>query len=105
LRAPSKPAAPDPNAEAQAAFLRAILNPARGCAEIRVLNGSVDPRTKNVVSHDVYRSTISVWGDDVAHLMAEAARVDGVSAYSTVNPVDPALKARASRLIKVPNAT
>jgi hypothetical protein len=87
---------------AQAEFLRAILNPAIGCAEIRVLSGSVDPRTMRVVSHDVFRSTLSVWSDDAEHLMREAARIEGVSAYITVNPVNPALKARADRLIKVP---
>jgi hypothetical protein len=89
-------------AEQQAEFLRAILNPARGCAEIRVLHGSIEPRTGQVEAHDVYRSTLSVWGDDAEHFMREAARIHGVSAYITVNPCDRALKARADRLTKVP---
>jgi putative DNA primase/helicase len=85
---------------ALSAFLDIFLDPSRGCAEIRVLEASIDSRTNRVVPHDVFQSTIAVWGDDPAHLVHEAARIRGISAYLTVNPVNPALKARADRLKK-----
>jgi hypothetical protein len=85
---------------ALSAFLDILLDASRGCAEIRVLQASIDLRTNRVVPHDVFQSTIAVWGDDPAHLVHEAARIRGISAYITVNPVNPALKARADRLKK-----
>jgi hypothetical protein len=85
---------------ALSAFLDILLDPPRGCAEIRVLEASIDSRTNRVVPEEVYSKTIAVWGDDPVHLVREAARIRGISAYLTVNPVNPALKARADRLTK-----
>src|SRR3954462_12665187 len=84
--------------QAMEAFLRATLDPSLGCAEIRVLEASVDSWTKMVVPEETYSKTLAVWGDSIQHLLDQAARIQGVSAYITVNPVDPALKARADRL-------
>src|SRR5262245_49501385 len=91
--------------QAMEAFLRATLDPSLGCAEIRVLEASVDSRTKMVVPEETYSKTLAVWGDTIQHLMDQAARMQGVSAYITVNPVDPALKARADRLTKARSTT
>jgi hypothetical protein len=62
-------------------------------------------RTGSIVSHDTFKSTISVWGDIADHLVKEASRIKRISAYITVNPVNPALKARADKLIKVKATT
>jgi hypothetical protein len=88
------------DAEACRDFLRFLIDPALGCAEIRILEATVEPRNNWVVPEETYSRTIAVWGDDVEDLVAEAGRIHGVSAYVTVNPVDPALKARANRLTK-----
>jgi hypothetical protein len=88
------------DADACEAFLRAIVDPAIGCAEIRVLEASINSRTKLIVPDDTYKSTIAVWGDSIQQLRDEAARIRGVSAYIMANPVNPALKARADRLTK-----
>jgi hypothetical protein len=91
--------------KALAAFLGILLDPSMGCAEIRVLGASIEPRTLQIVPHDVYQSTIAVWGDDVGHLVRQASRIEGCSAYITVNPANPALKARANRLVKAKATT
>jgi hypothetical protein len=91
--------------QAMEAFLRATLDPSLGCAEIRVLEASVDSRTKMVVPEETYSKTLAVWGDSVPHLLDQAARIQGVSAYITVNPVAPALKARADRLTRARSTT
>jgi hypothetical protein len=81
-------------------FLGIHLAPSRGCAEIRVLEASIDLKTLRVIPHDVFQSTIAVWGDGPVHLVAEARRIRGISAYVLVNPANPALKCRADRLKK-----
>src|SRR5436305_13326758 len=86
--------------QAMAAFLRATLDPSLGCAEIRVLEATVNPRTGLVVPEATYSKTLAAWGESIEHLLDQAARIRGVSAYITVNPVDPALKARRDRLTK-----
>jgi hypothetical protein len=88
----------DPNA--LGSFLDVLIDPSRGCTEIRIPDGNVDPQSLRVVSHDTFKSTISTWGDDSKLLIREAARIRGIPAFITVNPVNPALKARADRLIK-----
>jgi hypothetical protein len=81
-------------------FLRSLAGPSGDCLEIRLLDGSIDPRTRRIVKHDVYESRIATWGDDPRRLADEIARVEGVSVYVTVNPVNPALKNRADKLVK-----
>jgi len=89
----------------QDAFLTAILGDRTGCAEIRVLEANVDPKTGRVVQHDTFRSTVSFWGDNVVSLATEADRLDGISGYITVNRVRRDLMARVDRLKKCKSVT
>jgi hypothetical protein len=82
------------------AFLKQHIDPSRGCVELRILEGNIDPRTRRIISHETFKTTIATWGDDADQLVDELVRVDGISVYFTVNPVDPALKARASKFGK-----
>jgi putative DNA primase/helicase len=91
--------------EQQAAFLRAILSPMAGCAEVRILDGNVDPRSGLVIRHDTYKSTVSAWGATAEQIAAEAKRIKEISAYITVNPVKRDLLARADRLVKSRSTT
>lgn len=80
------------------AFLAGHLDPSRGCAEIRILEADINPRNRWVVPAETYKKTIATYGDDVEDLVGEASRIHGVSAYITVNPLNPALKCRANKL-------
>jgi hypothetical protein len=91
---------PSVDLDATRAFLKQHIDPSKGCVELRILEGSIDPRTRQIVSHEVYKGTIAVWGDDVDQLLDELTRVDGISAYLVLNPVVPALKARGSKFAK-----
>jgi hypothetical protein len=86
-------------------FLCMLIDPALGCAEIRVLEANIDYRTDNVVSHDTFKSTVAVWSNSVQQLLDQAKRICGISAYVTVNPVNLALRARADRLLKARSTT
>jgi hypothetical protein len=96
---------PSFDAKACSEFLGILLDPTRGCAEIRVLEASVNPRTGCVVPEETYSKTLACWGDDPALLVQQAARIQRVSAYITVNPVNPALKNRSNRLAKCRTTT
>src|SRR4051812_10248091 len=88
------------DAQAAESFLGSLIQLPNECLEIRLLDGSIDPRSHRIVKHDVYENRIAGWGDNPKRLVNEIARVDGVSVYATINPVNPALKSRADKLMK-----
>jgi len=79
------PSTPTVDVDATASFLRVLVDSSPGCVEIRLLDASIDPRTRRVIAHEVYKSTVSVWGDNIDALVQEIARVEGVSCYVTVS--------------------
>jgi hypothetical protein len=89
-----------------AAFLEAILVPnsdcvcaPQRCAEIRVLNASME-RNGTITSHPTYQATFAAWFDDPDDVLVAIRSIRGVSAYITTNPLDSALLARSNRLAK-----
>src|SRR4051812_15067164 len=56
-------AAREVDREATRAFLRTLIDRTLGCAEIRVLEASINPRTGMVVPEATYSKTIAVWSD------------------------------------------
>jgi hypothetical protein len=91
-------------------FLELLRRPEAGCTELRVLNATFDRRGR-VVRGDAAApgrrgSTLGGWFADADRLAAQARRLDRVSAYVTINPVSPALRARSdSRLAHVCHTT
>lgn len=88
------------DSQATREFLGCLIDPSLGCSEIRVLEATVDPRSRRVVAEATYSKTIAAWGNSIEHLVRQAERIHGVSAYITVNPVNPALMARSDVLSK-----
>jgi hypothetical protein len=91
-------------------FLEMLRWPDVGCTELRVLSGAFDGRG-NVVRGDAQApgrrgSILAGWFGDADRLAAQARRLSGVSAYVTINPVHPDLRARSdSRLAHVRHTT
>lgn len=85
------------DAEACRAFLVVHLDPPASCAEIRILEADI-ARNGRIVPAETYKKTVATYGDDVEDLIGQASRIHGVSAYITVNPLNPALKCRANKL-------
>jgi hypothetical protein len=85
-------------------FLGEIIKPDKGCTEVRVFDANAD-RSGRIVKGDGYKGVYTAWFDDPSKLMAEARRLDGVSAYVTVNPANEALLGRADKLSKNKHAT
>lgn len=108
-----RPAAEVPSPACPAAtrsFLSLLRTPDVGCTELRVLNAAFDPQGLVVRGDDATPgrrgSTIAGWFRDPDLLAARARRVQGVSAYVTINPVHPDLLARNdSRLGRVRHTT
>lgn len=68
-----------------------------GCRELRVLEADVD-RHDRVIPAERFKKTFAFASEDSEALGREARRPLGASVYITVNPVNPALAARATRL-------
>jgi putative DNA primase/helicase len=76
-----------------------------GCVEIRILEAGVD-RKGCIVREENYPKTFAGWFDHLGAIIKSLRTIDGVSAYATLNPVDPALAARVgNRLARVRNTT
>jgi hypothetical protein len=74
-------------------FLGHVLDPATGAIEFRVFDAEF---TRNgFIQHSDYSRTLAGWYSEPAALVADAARLRGVSGYVTLNPVDPRLLARS----------
>jgi hypothetical protein len=82
----------------QAAFLAAILETGRGCAEVRILKADLDRDDNIVRPKGKYRSTYAGYFTDPESIAEELARVRGVSVYVTANPISRDLLARSDRL-------
>ncbi len=81
-------------------FLIAVMSQG-ACHELCVLRGQFT-RGRRIESAQQYASTLAGWYDDVDKMLADLKRLDGVSAYFTPNPVDPALLARAdNQLVRI----
>ena len=99
-------AIPPPPHEQQAAFLRAILVPDIGCAEVRVFTKSKLDRNGWIVPDPQYGGTLASWFTQANEIANEASRLKGVSAYITANPVHPDLLARGcNKLAKQKDTT
>jgi hypothetical protein len=95
----------NPDLDQTRRFLSVIMDPAVGCCELRVFSATYD-RNGFVVAGQQYSRTLAGWYDDPDKLVADAARLRGVSGYVTVNPVKPDLLARADNmLMKAKHAT
>jgi hypothetical protein len=65
----------------------------RGCVEVRV-PGATGARGDFIDPGERYSQTYALWSDDPHRVAAQCGRLRGVSAYVTLNPVDPALLCR-----------
>jgi hypothetical protein len=108
-----RPTAPISNFDPKqaAAFFRLILGPPDpetgkpvGCVEVRILEADED-RDGYLVEGGKWSRTYSGYFDDEDRYVAALRRLRGVSAYVTVNPVNPALRARANNRLKKAKAT
>lgn len=70
------------------------------CSEFRVFKADFDGN-RNIVAGDRFTKTIGGWVNDPGKLLPLAGKLRGVSGYITVNPVKPALIARAQNRVKV----
>jgi hypothetical protein len=86
------------------AFLRAIFDPPRGCAEIRVFDASMG-RDGVVTTHPIFRSTFTGWFADADEALVAMRSIRDVSAFITINPVDRRLLARSEGLARAKHAT
>lgn len=73
-------------------FLNFIIDPAIGCAELRIFRASFERNF--VVADQRFSKTIGGWYSDISRLLVDLSRLKGVSAYITVNPVDSDLLSR-----------
>jgi hypothetical protein len=89
----------NPELAAFMAAMAAIFEPACGCAEIRVLDASME-RDGTLTAHPNFRSTFAGWFANPDLVLAAARSIRGVSAYITINPVNADLLARSNTLIK-----
>lgn len=81
------------------------MDPVAGCCELRVFHAVYDSGGF-VTTAQQYSRTLAGWYDDPDKLVADAARLRGVSGYVTVNPVNNSLLARADNtLIKAKHTT
>lgn len=86
------------------AFLGYVLDPAAGCIEMRVFHATLERGF--VVAAQQYSKTLAGWYDDPQNLVVDASRLQGVSAYVTLNPVRTDLLARSdNRLVKAKHTT
>src|SRR4051794_20983447 len=70
-------------------FFRLMCDPSTGCMEARIFEANMDRGL--IVKHPHWQATYSGWFNDPDSLAAELGRLNGVSAYATVNPVDQSL--------------
>lgn len=86
------------------AFLAHILDPAAGCVEMRVFHATMERGF--VIAAQQFSKTLAGWYDDPQNLVVDASRLQGVSAYVTLNPVRADLLARSdNRLVKAKHTT
>jgi hypothetical protein len=75
------------------------------CLELRIFRANYE-KSGFITPHDRYASTYAGWYDNPETLIADASRCRGISAFVTLNPVNPALLGRvAHKLVKCKNAT
>lgn len=87
----------------QDAHLRAVVDP-EFCAEIRILKCD-EARDGRIVRGDRFKSTYGGWSPDRGVISRWASKLDGVSGYITINPVNPALLSRSNKLEKQSRTT
>jgi hypothetical protein len=88
------------------AFLRQILDPAIGCAEVRLLTKAIQDKSGYIVPEDRFGSIMASWFTEANEIICEAHKLKGVSGYITANPVHPDLLALGhNKLEKQPEAT
>jgi hypothetical protein len=69
----------------------AVMEPALGCTDLRLIKAHLNTRTRMVEkSRSARASTVSGFYDRASRVVNDAKRLNGVSAYITLNPVDPA---------------
>ncbi|QEH33964.1 hypothetical protein OJF2_24970 [Aquisphaera giovannonii] len=94
---PARPAVPDP--EQTRRFLGYLLEPG-SCLEIRIFKARFT-RTGFIGPDDRYSTTLAGWFDDADAAVADLGRLQGVSAYVTVNPIrDDLLSRTCNRVAK-----
>jgi len=86
-------------------FLSFVMDPAAGSIELRVFHSTFD-NSGFVTGAQQYSKTLAGWYDDINHLVVDCKRLQGVSGYITVNPVNHALLGRSyNRLAKAKHTT
>ena len=75
-----------------------------GCVEMRAFEADIN-RANFVVKGDRYKKTIAGWFDRSDAFWAACQTLRGASAYLKVNPVNPALLARAQNRLAICNDT
>ncbi len=78
-----------------AEFLRFLLDPAVGCVEMRIFGAWRSHKSNFIEPANRQTIVLSGWYDTVDSLVAESIAIRHVSAYVTVNPVQPDLLCRA----------
>jgi hypothetical protein len=92
-----QPKIPPFNDEQLLSFLRYTLDPGVGVMELRVFHATFERGF--VRSAQQYSKTLAGWYDDPKKLLLDVKRLQGVSAYVTVNPVSVALLARCDNTL------
>lgn len=72
-------------------FLDHILDPSAGKTEMRVFNAKYATGSSIVPDLGDNPRTLSAWYDNAEALIADAKKLNGVSAYLCLNPANPAL--------------
>jgi putative DNA primase/helicase len=75
-------------------FLAHILDPSVGCFEIRCFSAIFDRTSGRIVPASNLSSTLAGWYDSIDDALVDLGKLDGVSAYVTLNPVTPDLLSR-----------
>src|SRR5579885_855890 len=72
-------------------FLSYILDTEAGVCEIRVFRAHRDFKSNYIVPSESLSSTLTGWYDSIHEIITDLGKLRGVSAYITINPVNPAL--------------
>lgn len=80
-------------------FLSALMDPAAGVTELRVFRAQFGGKSGFIVPNERYSSTLAGWYDNVDDLIVDLGKLNGVSGYITINPVNEALLGRCCNKI------